>query len=403
MSTSYAALILGSGQGGTPLAVALAKSGQRTALVEEAHIGGTCVNEGCTPTKTMIASARVAYLTGRGKDYGVEIDKPFVMNMETVRRRKRGIIDSFRGGSVGRIKKAENLDLYMGKAKFVGEKHLEVTMSESGEKKHITAERIFINTGGFPAPLSVPGVEQVEILNSTSIMELNVVPDHLVVIGGGYIGLEFAQMFHRFGAKLTVVQRGRSLLGPEDADIADEMHKLLVEDGIDIMLNSNARSVSRVSDGSLDLVITTVGSAEDKTVNASHLLAAAGRTPSTQYLNPSAAGIETYGPGYIRTNDSLETNVPGIYAIGDVKGGPAFTHISYDDFRVLRDNLLESRSPPASIKDRLIPYTVFTDPQLGRIGLTETQARAKGLDIQVAKMPMAYVARALETDESRGR
>lgn len=403
---TYSAIIIGSGQAGGPLAMAFAKTGRKTALIEETHIGGTCINEGCTPTKTMVASARVAHLANRGKDFGVETEKPHKINMETVRKRKRDIVDSFRGGSEGRIKSTENLDLYMGKAKFVGKKEIEVTLNESGEKKTITAETIFINAGCRPTPLFVPGAEKVNILTSTTVMELDTVPRHLIIIGGGYVGLEFAQMFHRFGSAITVVQRSDKLLAREDPDIADAVKAVLVEDGLNILLNSDATSVSQSDTGDLSLEISTKGTS--KTITGSHILVAAGRSPNIDSLSLSAAEIATYGPGFIKTNDNLETNVPGIYALGDVKGGPQFTHISYDDFRVMRHNFLTNPSPatPLSIKDRLVPYTVFIDPQLGRIGLTETEARAihesSGRNLKVAKMPMAYVARALEVDESRG-
>ena len=404
---SYSAIIIGSGQAGGPLATVFARAGHKTALIEEVHIGGTCVNVGCTPTKTMVASARVAYLAGRGKDYGVDMDKPFTMNMETVRKRKRDIVDSFRGGNESRLRSQENLDLYFGRAKFVGKKEIEVTMTSSGDKKTIMGETIFINAGCRPAPLTIPGADQVEVLNSTTIMELGSVPSHLVVIGGGYVGIEFAQMFRRFGSAVTVVQRSGQLLGKEDPDIAEAVKSVLIEDGLEILLNANPLSISK-SHSAISLEVSVDDTT--KTLTASHVLAAAGRNPNTDYLDVSVPGLSTYGLGFIKTNDKLETNVPGIYALGDIKGGPQFTHISYDDFRILRHNLLTHPSKaPLTIKDRLVPYTVFMDPQLGRIGLTETEARTRhgstGGDlknVKVAKMPMAWVARALELDESRG-
>lgn len=405
---SYSAIVIGSGQAGGPLATAFAKAGHKTALVEEVHIGGTCVNEGCTPTKTMVASARVAYLARRGKDYGVDMDEPFRMNMETVRKRKRNIVDSFRGGSEARLKRQENLDLYMGKAKFVGKKDIEITMNGSGEKKTIDGETIFINAGCRPAPLTIPGADEIDVLNSTTVMELDSVPSHLVVIGGGYVGIEFAQMFRRFGSAVTVVQRSDQLLGREDPDIAEAVKSILVEDGLEILLNTTPLSISKSASGSISLEVA-IGSTT-RTLKPSHILAAAGRIPNTDSLDVSVPGLSTYGPGYIKTNEQLETNVSGIYALGDIKGGPQFTHISYDDFRVIRDNVLTNRSGrPVGINDRLVPYTVFMDPQLGRVGITETEARTRHgpasgrqKNIKVAKMPMAWVARALELDESRG-
>jgi pyruvate/2-oxoglutarate dehydrogenase complex dihydrolipoamide dehydrogenase (E3) component len=407
MSTSsYSAIVIGSGQGGGPLAIALAKAGWKTALIEESHIGGTCVNEGCTPTKTMVASARVAYLSKRCKDYGVEVDGKPSVDMETVRRRKRDIVDSFRSGNENRIKSTKGLDLFMGKAKFVGMKELEIAMRDLSEKKVISGDTIVINTGCRPDYPKISGIDQVPVLDSTSIMELDIIPDHLVVIGGGYVGLEFAQMFRRFGAKVTIIQRAGQLLPREDADIADAAKEILIEDGIEVLLNSSAKSISKIPDSGMSMEIP-ISDGSSRTITASHILSAAGRKPNTDYLTPSTTGVNTFGPkpGFIKTNDRLETNMAGIYAIGDVKGGPAFTHISYDDFRILRNNLITKPSPSAaalSTKRRLVPYTVFIDPQLGRIGLSEREAGETGRKIKVAKMPMAYVARALEMDESRG-
>jgi pyruvate/2-oxoglutarate dehydrogenase complex dihydrolipoamide dehydrogenase (E3) component len=407
MSTSsYSAIVIGSGQGGGPLAIALAKAGRKTALIEESHIGGTCVNEGCTPTKTMVASARVAYLSKRSKDYGVEVDGNPSVNMETVRRRKRDIVDSFRSGNQNRIESTKGLDLFMGKAKFVGMKELEIAIKDSSEKKVISGDTIVINTGCRPDHPKICGIDQVPVLDSTSIMELDIIPDHLVIIGGGYVGLEFAQMFRRFGAKVTIIQRAGQLLPREDADIADAAKQILIEDGIEVLLNSSAKSISKIPNSGMSMEIP-ISDGSSRTITASHILSAAGRKPNTDYLTPSTTGVITFGPkpGFIKTNDQLETNMAGIYAIGDVKGGPAFTHISYDDFRILRNNLITKPSPSAdalSTKRRLVPYTVFIDPQLGRIGLSESEAREAGRRIKVAKMPMAYVARALEMNESRG-
>ena len=416
-STShYAALILGSGQAGTPLASALAASGQRTCLIESTHIGGTCVNVGCTPTKTMVASARVAYLARRSRDYGVGIkcgdDAKVAVDMEKVRRRKREIVDSFRGGSERRVTNVENLNVVVGSAKFVGSKEVEVAMSDGSGKRRVSGDKIFINAGCRPAPLNVPGAESVDVLDSTSIMELDVVPGHLVVVGGGYIGVEFAHMFHRFGAKVTIVQRRAYLLPREDKDISDEMKKVLEEDGIEVLLETQLSSIAegKGPGGSIEISLKSSHPESDTvkhTLKASHILSAAGRIPNTDTLNLTAANITTDTRGYIKVNAFLETSAPDFYALGDIKGGPAFTHISYDDFRILRDNVLHNSSsgkPKRSTANRLVPYTIFTDPQLGRVGLTEASARAQFPDrrIQVAKMPMAWVARALEMDETRG-
>jgi pyruvate/2-oxoglutarate dehydrogenase complex dihydrolipoamide dehydrogenase (E3) component len=392
----YDAVVIGAGQAGGPLSTALANAGWKTAIIEREHVGGTCVNEGCTPTKTMVASARVAYLARRGADYGVQTG-PITIDMIKVRQRKRDIVDSFRNGSQRRIECTPGVDLLMGEASFTGPKILEVRL-KNGDIQQLTAETIFLNTGDRPAKPSIPGIDMVSTLNSTSIMELDRVPEHLLIVGGGYVGLEFGQMFRRFGSRVTVIHRGAHLLAREDVDVAEEVANILREDGIEVLLETRPVHVEQLSAGTIQLKVQTPTG--ERTLTGSHLLTAAGRVPNTDWLNLDAAGVQTDKQGHIQVNDWLETNVPGIYALGDVKGGPAFTHISYDDFRIIRTNLLEKGN--ASIHGRLVPYTVFIDPQLGRVGLSETEARAHGRNIRVAKMPMSYVARALETDESRG-
>jgi pyruvate/2-oxoglutarate dehydrogenase complex dihydrolipoamide dehydrogenase (E3) component len=392
----YDAIIIGAGQAGGPLSTALAKAGQKTAIIERVHVGGTCINEGCTPTKTMVASARVAYLTRRAADYGVEAG-PVSVDMKVVRKRKRDIVESFRSGSERRIVSAEGVDLLMGEARFIEPKIVEVRLN-NGETHTLTASTFFINAGARPSIPPINGIENVPTLDSTSIMELDSVPEHLLVFGGSYIALEFGQMFRRFGSRVTIIQRSAHLLSREDTDVADEVAQILREDGIEILLESSVLHVGQNLNGSIEMAVRSAGN--EQILTGSHLLLAAGRVPNTDWLNLEAAGIETDKRGLIRVNERLETNVPGIYALGDIKGGPAFTHISYDDFRIIRTNLLEHGN--ASIHDRLVPYTVFIDPQLGRIGLSESEARASGRTIRVAKMPMNYVARALEVDESRG-
>ena len=394
-SEHYRAVVIGSGQGGTPLCQELAKAGMRTMLIEAKHVGGTCINEGCTPTKTMVASGRVAYLARRGADYGVRTAE-LRIDMERVRQRKRDIVKSWSGSSQSRIEKTPNLELIFGEARFTDPKTLQVRLRDGGERA-ITADLIFINAGARPAIPKIEGLETVPFLNSTSIMELDAVPEHLVVLGGGYVGLEFGQLFRRLGSRVTIVQSARQLLNREDADVAEETANILHQDGIEILLNARAERVSK-SGTQIQLAVRVKG--EVRTVTGSHLLAATGRMPNSDSLNLSAAGIATDARGNIQVNDRLETNVEGVYALGDIKGGPAFTHISYDDFRILRTNIIEKGS--ASIVGRLLPYTVFIDPQLGRVGLTESEARAQGKKIRVAKMPMSYVARAEETDEMRG-
>ncbi len=392
----YDAIIIGAGQAGVPLSTAMAKAGWKTAIIERVHVGGTCINEGCTPTKTMVASARVAYLARRAADYGVNTG-PVSVDMPVVRKRKRDIVDSFRNGNQRRIERTEGVDLLMGETRFIEPKVVEVRLN-NGEIRTLTAKSIFINAGDRPSKPAIEGLDSVSTLDSTSIMELDVVPEHLLILGGGYVGLEFGQMFRRFGSEVTIVQRGAHLLSREDDDVADEVAKILREDGIEVLLETSPLRASQALDGSIQLTVRTPGG--ERTLSGSHLLVAAGRVPNSDWLNLEATGVQTDKRGNIQVNERLETNVAGIYALGDVKGGPAFTHISYDDFRIIRSNLLEHGN--ASIHDRLVPYTVFIDPQLGRIGLSESEAWSTGRAIRVAKMPMNYVARALEVDEPRG-
>ena len=391
----YDAIVIGAGQAGVPLATTLAKAGRKTALVEREHVGGTCINEGCTPTKTMVASAKVAYFDRRSTDYGVS-NGQVTVDMVRVRQRKRDIVKSFRTGGEKRLHDA-GVDLLMGEARFAGPKELVVNLN-GGATARLSAENIFINVGARPVNPPIEGLDSVPALNSTTIMELEEVPDHLLVLGGSYVGLEFAQMFRRFGSAVTVVQRGKQLMSREDADVAEAVEEIMREDGIEVLLETQTRRAERGDDGKIQLTLSTPEG--ESTLEGSHLLVAAGRPPNTDKLNLEAAGIDTDKRGQIKVNERLETNVSGVWALGDVKGGPAFTHISYDDFRVIRTNLLEGGD--ATITGRKVPYTVFIDPQLGRAGLSEQEARQQGLNIRVAKIPMSYVARAIEVDETRG-
>ena len=394
-SDEYDAIVIGSGQAGTPLSTALAGAGMRTVLVERKHVGGTCVNEGCTPTKTMVASGRVAYLARRAADYGVHTG-PIRIDLAKVRERKRNIVDSFRNGSQARIQKTANLELVFGEARFSSPKTLMVR-SQDGAQRSISARYIFINAGTRASQPTLSGLSNVPFLNNASLMELDVVPDHLLILGGGYIGLEFGQLFRRFGSRVTIVQSAGQLLTREDPDIAEEVTKILRQDGIEILLNARATHVEKSGEG-IRLEVHSGGSST--TLAGSHLLVAIGRAPNSDNLNLAAGGVTTDDHGFIVVNERLETSAEGIYALGDIKGGPAFTHISYDDFRIIRANLIDKKA--ASTKGRQVPYTVFIDPQLGRVGLSEGEARAQGLKIRVARMPMTHVARALEVDETRG-
>jgi pyruvate/2-oxoglutarate dehydrogenase complex dihydrolipoamide dehydrogenase (E3) component len=391
----FDAIVIGSGQGGTPLSMALAGAGMRTALVERKHIGGTCINEGCTPTKTMVASGRVAYLTRRAPDYGVHTG-PVSVDMAKVRKRKRDIVDSFRNGSQLRIEKTANLELIFGDASFSGSKTVSVRLQHGGYRT-LSARYIFINAGTRASRPKLDGLDNVPFLDNASIMELDAVPDHLLILGGGYIGLEFGQLFRRLGSRVTIVQSARQLLMGEDPDIAEEVAHILQQDGVDVMLNSKA---THVEQSGTNIRLQALSEHASTTLDGSHLLVATGRAPNSDTLNLAAAGVQTSDRGFIQVNDRLETTAEGVYALGDIKGVPAFTHISYDDFRIIRSNLIEKKT--ASTKNRQVPYTLFIDPQLGRVGLTESEARKQGRSIRVAKLPMTHVARALEVDETRG-
>lgn len=397
MNANIDDVVIGSGQAGGPLAGALAGAGRRVALIEREHVGGTCVNEGCTPTKTMVASARVAYLARRAAAYGVEVG-PVRVDLARVRERKRAMVESFRGGSERALEQREGLELVRGEARFLGPREIAVRLSGGGERR-LRAERVFINVGTRPRVPALEGLESVPYLTNASLMELREVPEHLLVLGGGYIGVEFAQMFRRFGSEVTVVQHGRHVLDREDEDVSRAVADILREDGVTLWLESKATRAEAPDGGGVQLRIATPEG--ERAIRGSHLLVAAGRVPNTDALDVAAAGLETDAQGHLRVDARLRTNVPGVYALGDVKGGPAFTHIAYDDFRIVRDEVLGTGAERGT-DERLVPYTVFLDPQLGRVGLSERDARTLGREVRVARLPMTSAARALETDETRG-
>jgi pyruvate/2-oxoglutarate dehydrogenase complex dihydrolipoamide dehydrogenase (E3) component len=391
----YDAIVIGTSQGGRFLPVDLVTAGQRVALVERGPLGGVCVNAGCTPTKTMVASARLAYLARRGAEYGVRTG-PVSVDLAAVRERKRAMVGGARQNYASRLPQ-DGLDLIRGEARFTGPKTVEIALADGGTRQ-ISAPVVVIDAGTRPKPPPIAGAGDVPVLDSTSIMELDELPEHLIILGGGYIGLEFGQMFRRFGSEVTIIQSAPRLMMMEDEDVSDEVAAILRDDGITVLTSSTPVRVAPADGGRLRLTVRTSGG--DQQLEGSHLLSAIGRIPNTEALAPGAAGIRLDDRGFIEVDEYLETSVPGVYAMGDVKGGPAFTHLSYDDYRILRANLV--RHEKASTRDRIVPYTVFIDPQLGRAGLTEREARAQGRAIRVAKLPMSAVIRALETGETRG-
>jgi len=344
----------------------------------------------------MAASARVAYLARRASDYGVQTG-PVKVNLAQVRERKQKVVERFRNGAEQVLEATANLGVIRGEASFINARTVKVERAGS-EALRLSAERIFINTGAKPVIPPIDGLDRVPSLDSTSIMELDAVPKHLLIVGGGYIAIEFGQMFRRYGSPVTIIELGEQLLAREDSDVAEEVYKILREDGIDVRLKTRASRVEANAQGEIQLTVN--GDSGEATVNGSHLLIATGRRPNVDHLNLGAAGVEMDEKGYVKVNDRLETNVSGIYAIGDIKPGPAFTHISYDDFRIIQANLLQNGD--ARIEGRPVPYTIFMDPQLGRVGLTEKEARAQGRSIRVAKLAMANVARGIEFGETRG-
>lgn len=390
----YDAIVIGAGQGGS-LAKHLAEAGRRTALIERRWLGGSCINWGCTPTKTMISSARVAHLVHRAADFGVITPQPQV-NFIQIRHRKRQRVEDFRASYQKSVEHVSNLDIICGEANFCDAKTLQVQL-QNGDSQKLQAETIVIATGSCPQIPAIPGFAQSGYLTPETLMEMDAVPKHLVILGGGNIAVEFAQMFRRFGAQVTILQKDAQLLTKEDADVAHELSDILQGEGIEILLHCKTTKIEKHKK---TLLITAQTKTGEQQIKGTHLLLAAGHIPNTKTLTLKKTGVLTDKKSYVCVNDSLETNVPGIYAMGDVKGGPAFTHIAYDDTRILRANLLERVEK--TIKDRIVPYVVFTDPQLGRVGMTEKAAKKAGIKIRIAKMPLSETARGLETGETQG-
>lgn len=394
-------VIVGTGQAGKPLARQLADTGRTVAVVERDRVGGTCVVRGCTPSKTMWASARVAHLARRSDDYGVDAGTGSVaVDQERVRERKRQIVDEWSAAEREALEEQDEIELIDGHARFTDRRRLAVDLAGGGERG-LEAERVFLNTGARPAIPPVDGLDDLDFLDSTSVMELGETPDHLLVLGAGFVGLEFAQMFRRFGADVTVLERSSGLALREDDDVSEAIREVFEEDGIQVRTETEVVSAARGPEGGVRLRVEPSDDREGgERVSGSHLLVSTGRRPNSDDLGLEQAGVETDDRGHIEVNERLETTAEGIWALGDVTGGEPFTHTSYDDFRVIRSQLLEDGDRTRD--DRITTYAVFTDPQLGRIGMTESEARESGRDVEVAKLPMSQTARGQEMDETRG-
>lgn len=394
---TFDAIIIGAGQAGNPLARRLSKEGRRVALIESSLVGGTCINYGCTPTKAMVGSAKKIFDARHAVEHGLTIVDDVVDYQAIVRRRDK-IVTSFRTGLEDSLIKDPNVTIFRGKGSFVNHKEVQAELNNNSPRAHLAAELIFINTGTRPRIPDIEGLDTTKYLTSTTILELDQLPEHLVIIGGGYIALEFAQIFCRIGSLVTIIERSSRGLKNEDEDVALEIRAILEKEGVQFISNAAVKRVVSKAENRIDIEIQVSG--QPATLSATHLLVATGRTPNTEDLNLSRTSIQTTNDGYIPVNDHLETTVPGIYALGDVKGGPAFTHVSYHDYVVVSQNIFEGKQ--SSIRNRLIPYCIFTDPELGRIGLTEKSAREKGLEFSVAKMKTSSIARAVETGETSG-
>ena len=391
----YDDIIFGGGKGGKSLALALAPSGRKVALIERSMIGGTCINVACIPTKSMVASSKLiseakqASLDG----FKIKVEEP---NLESVIKRKREVVDSMVKTHWDLFTHTKDLDFFYGSGRFVGARIIEVTLND-GTVRQITAKRIFINSGSRPLIPKTPGLSETGYLTSTSVMELESLPTHLAILGGGYIALEFAQIFRRLGSRVTLIERSDKFLPREDEDIAQAIKEILQAEGIEISFNTGVESVSKKGQST---IIHAQINGEKQEIDCSHLLVATGRLPNTDELGLDLAGVKLDERGYIQVNEKLETSAPDIWAIGDCKGGPFFTHLSWDDYRILRDNLIFGENRVTT--GRLIPYTLFIDPELGRVGLTEAEALSKGFEIAVAKLPAAKVPRANTAGATKG-
>jgi pyruvate/2-oxoglutarate dehydrogenase complex dihydrolipoamide dehydrogenase (E3) component len=393
MNRKYDAIVIGAGQAGPFLATRFAAAGKSVAIIERNLFGGTCVNAGCTPTKTLIASARVAYDARRAADFGVELPASQVMiNMAAVQARKELVVEASRSGLENWLGGMQNCTIFKGHARFESARSLSV----AGDT--LTSDQIFINVGGRPRIPSFPGITDVPFLTSTSLLELEELPAHLIVVGGSYVGLEFAQMYRRFGSNVTVIEKEPRLLSHEDAEVAAAIQAALEAEGIQMRLGAECIDLARDGQSVIANVHCSTGAPQ---VTGSHLLVAMGRQPNTDDLGLDRAGVETNHAGFIQVDDELRTNVPGIWALGDCNGRGAFTHTAYNDYEIVAANLFGGE-PKRRLSDRIPCYALYVDPPLGRVGLTERDALAQGHAVRIGTRPMTRVARAVEKGETRG-
>ncbi len=391
MTEKFDAIIIGTGQAGPSMAQRMTREGMKTAIIERKLFGGTCVNVGCIPTKALVASARAAHMARRGSDFGVTIDGSITVDMKQVKARKDAIVKQSNDGVTNWLKSMENLTVYEGHGR------LESANAVSVNGERLEADKIVLNVGGRATVPDMPGINDVDYLTNTGMMDVDVLPEHLIIIGGSYIGLEFAQMYRRFGSRVTVVEMAPKLIGREDDDVSTTVHEILTQDGIDIRLSASCIGLAK-RDGQIVVTADCEPGAED--IVGSHVLLAVGRKPNTDDLGLDAAGVETDARGYITVDDGLQTNVPGIWAIGDVNGRGAFTHTAYNDYEILAANMFDN--DPRKVSDRITTYGLFIDPPLGRVGMTEAQVRESGRKALVGKMMMARVGRARERGETQG-
>jgi pyruvate/2-oxoglutarate dehydrogenase complex dihydrolipoamide dehydrogenase (E3) component len=391
MAVSFDAIVIGTGQAGPSLAVRFAGAGMKVAVVERKRFGGTCVNNGCIPTKTLIASARAAHVARRAADYGVTIGGPVGVDMKRVKERKDAVVRRSNEGVEQWLKTADGVTVYEGHARFESAHAVRV-----GDES-LTAEKIFINVGGRARVPEMPGLGEVNYLDNSTMMDVDFLPEHLVIVGGSYIGLEFGQMYRRFGSEVTVVEMGPRLIAREDEDVSAAVKEIIAGEGVNVRLNATCWDVERRGD-KVAVKIDCAGG--DNTVVGSHLLLAVGRVPNTHDLGLDKAGVETDQHGYIAVDDRLQTNVPGVYALGDCNGKGAFTHTAYNDYEIVAANLLDD--DPRRVSDRIPAYALYTDPPLGRCGMTEAEARRSGRKVLVGRRPMSRVGRAVEKGETQG-